>query len=1052
VISYSTCGAGVTFGNSCTLHVRFSPTSAGTHDDILTLQTNGMANPVVNLGGIASAGALVVGGAPLQFGTVPYGSSAVLPLTITNYGLPGAVTVSATSSLSYSVLATAQNTCQAGVTAGHSCTLPIQFAPNSVGAHDGIVTLTPSSGGASIPVSVAGIGSGLGVSAAVIQFGNVTYSYTTTLTVTNVGLGSVTVGTAVNEDNFSVLTTTQNTCQNVLAEGQSCTLPVEFSPTSLGYQYGILTLTPSAGAAPTLVGLEGTGVALTQSVTFAGSPSNLVPASTGLGVPNGIAVDSGENVFVTIPINDFQALVGEGPSGYQAVELPSTALGYGPLTNLPAFPFSGSMAVDSAGDVFIVDPFYYLVVELPRTGTGFGPQTILPFSGLNSPNGVAVDSAGDVFVSDAGNARVVELAREGTGYGSQTAVPTGGLYGPIAVDGSGNLFIVAPASVAELPRQGTGYGSPSTLPFKGLSGATAIAVDGAGDVFVTNAYVLNNHAYDTVVELPRTGSGYGPQATLFDPQQTYYGSGILGVAVDRAGDNLFLANQVVFTISPFGFGVSSGDVAEVQTHSVNFGGTYLCASGQTPCSTTLTLNFSVNENVALGTPQVLTGGTPNLDFTLASGSTCTGAIAAGSFCTVNVTFSPLALGTRNGTVEIVDGAGTVIAATPIYGVGAGEPVAQVSISTLQFGQIGFGSTETLPLTVTNVGQGTLILLPSTNAPSYTITGNTCGAGLTAGMSCTLEVEFSPETIGTNNGLLTLQNNGPTTPTVALDGIANGLNVGTSLLQFGTVPYGSSEVLPLTITNVGLPGTVTVTTTISDPSYTVLITAQNTCAAGISAGQSCTLPVQFTPDSESDHAGALTLTASAEGATTVVGLDGAGGRGVSFTGALTNLPFTGLAGPGGIGVDSTGDVFVYDVGSLRVLELPRRGTGYGPQATLLADSGLQPFDGSLAGVAIRGRCLHHRHQRPIQSGLWAGGRNSMDRDGLWRSGRHLDLQRVFCVGWRMRHRPANRNCRRQLRKHHHHRSLQRGFTGIAAPRGRLRARERDRRYDCWRRCR
>ena len=40
------------------------------------------------------------------------------------------------------------------------------------------------------------------------------------------------------------------------------------------------------------------------------------------------------------------------------------------------------------------------------------------------------------------------------------------------------------------------------------------------------------------------------------------------------------------------------------------------------------------------------------------------------------------------------------------------------------------------------------------------------------------------------------------------------------LQFGTIPTGTTEVLPLTITNFGLPGTVTVGTSVNSASYTV----------------------------------------------------------------------------------------------------------------------------------------------------------------------------------------------------------------------------------------
>ena len=74
-------------------------------------------------------------------------------------------------------------------------------------------------------------------------------------------------------------------------------------------------------------------------------------------------------------------------------------------------------------------------------------------------------------------------------------------------------------------------------------------------------------------------------------------------------------------------------------------------------------------------PRVLTDGTPNLDFTLANGSTCTGSASAGGTCTVNVTFAPKYPGLRRGAVQIVDPGGNVLATTYIYGVGVGPEAA-----------------------------------------------------------------------------------------------------------------------------------------------------------------------------------------------------------------------------------------------------------------------------------------------------------------------------------------------------------------------------------------
>jgi hypothetical protein len=108
--------------------------------------------------------------------------------------------------------------------------------------------------------------------------------------------------------------------------------------------------------------------------------------------------------------------------------------------------------------------------------------------------------------------------------------------------------------------------------------------------------------------------------------------------------------------------------------SVNFGNVNLCAAGQTtpaPCNKTLTLNYKVTESGTLGAIKVVTGGDPNLDFTLASGSTCTGSVTQGNTCTVNVKFTPIYAGTRPGAVQLTDDTGKVLITTFVYGFGAG---------------------------------------------------------------------------------------------------------------------------------------------------------------------------------------------------------------------------------------------------------------------------------------------------------------------------------------------------------------------------------------------
>jgi hypothetical protein len=126
--------------------------------------------------------------------------------------------------------------------------------------------------------------------------------------------------------------------------------------------------------------------------------------------------------------------------------------------------------------------------------------------------------------------------------------------------------------------------------------------------------------------------------------------------------------------------------------AVNFGAVNVCPSGKAtpaPCSTALTLTYKVNAGGTLGTPLALTAGAPNLDYKVASGTTCSGSVTQGNTCKVNIAFAPSSLGARNGAVEIVDRSGKVLATTYIYGTGVGpaigfNPPAQVALGGANF--------------------------------------------------------------------------------------------------------------------------------------------------------------------------------------------------------------------------------------------------------------------------------------------------------------------------------------------------------------------------------
>jgi sugar lactone lactonase YvrE len=377
-----------------------------------------------------------------------------------------------------------------------------------------------------------------------------------------------------------------------------------------------------------------------QSVSYTGTQS-VVPVN-GLLMPWGLAVDGAGDVFVAEPI--FGKVVKVPANGAA-----QTSAGSG-FTN----PYG--VAADAAGNVFIVDSPGGFAVEIPANG---GQQITLA-SGLNDPYGVAVDKAGDVFIADTYNHRVLELP---AGGGAQISVGSG-LVLPVdlKVDAQGNLYIAdRVAGVVKIP---AGGGQQVAVPISGLNEAMAVAMDAAGNLFVADYY------NSRVVELPANG---GPQMNV-----PLNGTIVpAGLAVDARG-NLLVSDD------------ENNVVVKWQSGVVDFGSLNVCPGGQAspaPCSQTMTLNYVVNQPGTLGTPRVVTQGAPNLDFTAAAGSTCSGEVTAGSTCTVNVTFAPTAPGVRKGAVQVVDASGNVLATTLVGGTGVGPQMVFNSVvpSTLASG-------------------------------------------------------------------------------------------------------------------------------------------------------------------------------------------------------------------------------------------------------------------------------------------------------------------------------------------------------------------------------
>ena len=171
---------------------------------------------------------------------------------------------------------------------------------------------------------------------------------------------------------------------------------------------------------------------------------------------------------------------------------------------------------------------------------------------------------------------------------------------------------------------------------------------------------------------------------------------------------------------------------------------------------------------------------------------CAGAtLAAGTSCTMAVTFSPTAVGARAGTLTLtLNGASSSAALVTLAGNGTGAFSLVLTPTSEDFGTQLTGTTSTVRnITVSNTGTipGTLGAISASG--DFQLTANTCGTTLPPQTGCTVSIAFTPTATGTRSGLLTAASGaGIRTATLTGTGTAPATDALSPLsLTFGSTP-------------------------------------------------------------------------------------------------------------------------------------------------------------------------------------------------------------------------------------------------------------------------
>ena len=545
------------------------------------------------------------------------------------------------------------------------------------------------------------------------------------------------------------------------------------------------------------------------------------------------------------------------------------------------------------------------VTKLDPTGSTLVYSTYLGGSADDHAAGIAVDSSGSAYV---------------TGTTSSTDFPTSTPY-QATCNGCSSLF--TDAFVTKFDPTGATIVYSTFLGGSRSDDGLAVAVDAAGDAFVAGQTQSNDfpvaNAFQAlfggredgfVTELKPDGSGL--------VYSTYLGGtsidACLGIALDSNGNAYLtgITSSTDFpTFNPLQSKLGGGQNAFVLKldHAVGVldYSTYL-GGNSTDTSNGIAVDGSGNAYV--------TGATTSSDFPAVNAIQATYVGNQDAFVTkINnsgaaIIFSTFLGGHENDSSQgiAVDTSSNVYVAGDTFSndfptanayqpstgggfdafvtklSGLAAPIVTLSTTSLTFSNQPLGTTSSpQSITLTNNGDAALTISSIAATGDFAET-DTCVGNVTPGANCSISVTFSPTSIGTRTGQITITDNAFGSPhNINLNGTgtAPAVTLSPGGLSFGNQGVGiTSAAQTITLTN---PGNATLNIT----SITVAagFAQTNTCASSVAAGSNCTISVTFTPTALGVDNGALLITDDASGSPQSVGLAGNGV--VPFT--ITSTP-------------------------------------------------------------------------------------------------------------------------------------------------------------------
>lgn len=682
-----------------------------------------------------------------------------------------------------------------------------------------------------------------------------------------------------------------------LGPQQSATLVVTFTPHVAGQPSAQLSITSGSGGGTTLrIALSGTAV---SAGTLAVSPSSLSFGNVGVGQSAAktatVTNSGGSNVTVN------QASVSNATFTISGLTLPVT-LGANQTAT-----FSVTFAPKSSG-----------TVSGSITVNGNASLTEGAVAGSSSSPSAAPISASLSVAGDGTTAAQIGMAPGAVAFGSVGVGSTQSQNVTLTNSGGSS------ATISQATATGAGVAvSGLTLPLTLASGQSStfqvtFAPTSAGSV--TGSLTIVSSASNANLSLAITGTAVAPGVLAVAPTSLAFGNVQVGsnqsqpATITNSGGTSVTVTQAAATGA--GFSVSGLNLPLVlapgqsSTFSVSFapqtsgsvngsvvfsgGGASatLSLSGAGQAAATLGANpASVSfGSVQVGTnqPQTITlnnGSSSAVTITQASASgtgfsmsglSVPATLNVGQSASFTVTFAPSAAGSASGSIAITSTASNSSFSIPLSGTGVTAGALAANPTSIAFGSVPVGSSQSHSQTLTNTGGSLLHISAATvTGAGFATSGLSVPTTLNAGQSLTFNVTFTPQSSGNASGSLALTADGSVSNlsvTLSGNGASPGqLAVTPTTVNFGNVVVGATQNQSGTLTASGAGVTISsVSSTNSEFTLSGLSLPVN-----LNAGQTANFTLTFAPNASGSASATITFASNATNPPVAASVSGTG---------------------------------------------------------------------------------------------------------------------------------------------------------------------------------